>query len=125
MRRVRPSCVIGTSSGQRSRRGQTGTTPAGRVERPPALLLSLWRSPTVSLSSTVSLVAVLNTDVDAFSDENHLLRTRVTELQERIIEMESQAGLPTPRSSERHVESPPHKRARYGTAAARTTVEAP
>ncbi|CAN6194459.1 unnamed protein product [Urochloa humidicola] len=77
------------------------------------------------LASTVSLVAVLNTDVDALSDENHLLRTRVTELQERIIEMASQAGLPTPRSPERRAESPPSKRARYGTAAARTTVEAP
>ncbi|CAN6299595.1 unnamed protein product [Urochloa humidicola] len=77
------------------------------------------------LASTVSLVAVLNTDVDALSDKNHLLRTRVTELQERIIEMESQEGLPTPRSPERRAESPPRKRARYGTAAARTTVEAP
>ncbi|CAN6243935.1 unnamed protein product [Urochloa humidicola] len=77
------------------------------------------------LASTVSLVAVLNTDVDALSDENHLLRTRVTELQQRIIEMESQAGLPTPRSPERHAESPPRKRARYGTAAACTTIEAP
>ncbi|CAN6218048.1 unnamed protein product [Urochloa humidicola] len=77
------------------------------------------------LASTVSLVAILNTNVDALSDENHLLRTRVTELQERIIEMESQAGLPTPRSPERRAESPPRKRARYGTATARTTVEAP
>ncbi|CAN6244191.1 unnamed protein product [Urochloa humidicola] len=77
------------------------------------------------LASTVSLVAALNTDVDALSDENHLLRTRVTELQERIIEMESQAGLPTPRSPERRAESPPRKRARYGTAEARTTVEDP
>ncbi|CAN6347381.1 unnamed protein product [Urochloa humidicola] len=77
------------------------------------------------LASTVSLVAVLNTDVNALSDENHLLRTRVTELQERIIEMESQAGLPTPRSPEHRAESPPRKRARYGTAAACTTVEAP
>ncbi|CAN6195123.1 unnamed protein product [Urochloa humidicola] len=78
-----------------------------------------------TIASTVSLVAALNTDVDALSDENHLLRTRVTELQERIIEMESQAGLPTPRSPERRAESPPRKRARYGTAAARTTIEAP
>ncbi|CAO2163658.1 unnamed protein product [Urochloa humidicola] len=77
------------------------------------------------LASSVSLVAVLNTDVDVLSDENHLLRTRVTELQERIIEMESQAGLPTPRNPERRAESPPRKRARYGTAATRTTVEAP
>ncbi|CAN6299702.1 unnamed protein product [Urochloa humidicola] len=77
------------------------------------------------LASAVSLVAILNTDVDALSDENHLLRRRVTELQERIIEMESQAGLPAPRNPERHAESPPRKRARYGTAEARTTVEAP
>ncbi|CAN6244211.1 unnamed protein product [Urochloa humidicola] len=77
------------------------------------------------LASTVSLVAVLNTNVDALSDENHLLRTRVTELQERIIEMQSQAGLPAPRSPEHRAESPPRKRARYGTAEARTTVEAP
>ncbi|CAN6300503.1 unnamed protein product [Urochloa humidicola] len=86
------------------------------------------------LASTVSLVAVLNMDVDALSDGNHLLRTWVTELQERIIEMESQAGLPAPRSPEglpaprspeHHAESPPRKRARYGTAEARTTIEAP
>ncbi|CAO2143987.1 unnamed protein product [Urochloa humidicola] len=76
-------------------------------------------------ASTVSLVAVLNTDVDALSNENHLLRTRVTELQVRIIEMERQAGLPAPPSPERRAESPPRKRARYGTAEARTTVEAP
>ncbi|CAO2141457.1 unnamed protein product [Urochloa humidicola] len=77
------------------------------------------------LASTVSLVAVLNTDVDALSDENHLLRTRVTELQERIIEMESQAGLPALRSSEHRAKSSPRKRARNGTAEARTIVEAP
>ncbi|CAO2141562.1 unnamed protein product [Urochloa humidicola] len=77
------------------------------------------------LASTVSLVAVLNTDVDALSDQNHLLRTQITELQERIIEMESQAGLPAPRSPEHRAESPPRKRARYGTIEARTTVEAP
>ncbi|CAO2175745.1 unnamed protein product [Urochloa humidicola] len=76
------------------------------------------------LASTVSLVAVLNTDEDALSDENHLLRTRVTELLERIIE-ESQAGLPTPRSPEHRAESSPRKRARYDTVEARTTIEAP
>ncbi|CAN6163058.1 unnamed protein product [Urochloa humidicola] len=77
------------------------------------------------LVSTVSLVAVLNTDLDAVSEENHMLRNRITALEARIIELESQAGQPAPRSPEYHAESPPRKRARYGIVEARTTVENP
>ncbi|CAO2146192.1 unnamed protein product [Urochloa humidicola] len=77
------------------------------------------------LASTVSLVAVLNTDLDAVSEENHVLRDRITTLEDRIIELESQAGQPAPRSPEYRVESPPRKRTRFGTAEARTTVEDP
>ncbi|CAN6333579.1 unnamed protein product [Urochloa humidicola] len=77
------------------------------------------------LASTVSLVAVLNTDVDALSEENYLLRTRNTALQDRVIELESEAGQPAPRSPEYRAVSPPRKRTRYGTAEASTTVEDP
>ncbi|CAN6318715.1 unnamed protein product [Urochloa humidicola] len=77
------------------------------------------------LASTVSLVAVLNTDVDALFEENHLLRTRNTALQDRVIELESEAGQQAPRSPEYRAECPPRKRARYGTAEASTTVEEP
>ncbi|CAN6180348.1 unnamed protein product [Urochloa humidicola] len=77
-------------------------------------------------ASTVALVAVLNTDLDAVSEENYLLRTRITALEDRVEELESLVpGTPAPRSPEYRAESPPRKRARFGTAEARTTVEDP
>ncbi|CAO2190326.1 unnamed protein product [Urochloa humidicola] len=77
-------------------------------------------------ASTVSLVAVLNTDLDAVSEENYVLRTQITALEDRVEELESLvAGLPVPRSPEYRAESPPRKRTRYGTAEARTTVDDP
>ncbi|CAO2152592.1 unnamed protein product [Urochloa humidicola] len=77
-------------------------------------------------ASTVSLVAVLNTDLDAVSEENHVLRTRITALEDRVQDLESLvAGSPVPRSPEYRAESSPRKRTRYGTAEACTTVEDP
>ncbi|CAO2148755.1 unnamed protein product [Urochloa humidicola] len=77
------------------------------------------------LAPIVSLVAVLNMDLDAVSEENHMLRNQITALQARVIELESQTGQPAPHSPEYCAASPPRKRARYGTAEARTTVENP
>ncbi|CAN6169507.1 unnamed protein product [Urochloa humidicola] len=77
-------------------------------------------------ASTVALVAVLNTDLDAVSEENFLLRARNTALQDRVEQLESLvAGTAAPRSPEYRAESPPRKRTCYGTAEARTTVEDP
>ncbi|CAN6342073.1 unnamed protein product [Urochloa humidicola] len=77
-------------------------------------------------ASTVSLVAILNTDLDAVSEENHVLRTRITALEDRVLELESLvAGQPVPRSPEYRAESPPRKRTHFVTAEARTTVEDP
>ena len=75
------------------------------------------------LVSTVALVAALNTDLDAVSDEIDRLRMRLAKTQDTVQELETQAGLPAPRRDEYCADSPPRKRPRYGTAEGRTTVE--
>ena len=75
------------------------------------------------LASTVEVVAALNTDLDAASEENFMLRTQLTTAQEWNETLESLMGAPTPRSPVYRGESPPRKRTRYGTTASRTTID--
>ncbi|CAN6234746.1 unnamed protein product [Urochloa humidicola] len=75
------------------------------------------------LASTVALVGVLNTDLDAVSDENYMLRQQLTAAQKRIEQFERQQGVPAPRSPVYRADSPPRKRVRYGSTATRTIVE--
>ena len=75
--------------------------------------------------STVGMVATLNTDLDAVSDENYRLRQQLSELQTRMLLLEERLGAPAPRSPSYRAESPPRKRPRYGSAAASTTVDDP
>ena len=75
-------------------------------------------------ASTVALVGALNTELEAYGEENRLLRAQLAEMQTRVATLEHQAGLaPAPRSPVYRGESPPRQRARYGTAAASTTVD--
>ncbi|CAN6311667.1 unnamed protein product [Urochloa humidicola] len=76
-------------------------------------------------ASTVALVSVLNTELDAALDEVFMLRNQNAELQARNMELESPGGQPAPGSPVYIAESPPRKKAHYGTAEASTTVEDP
>ena len=71
----------------------------------------------------MALVDALNTDLDAASDEIDRLRARLAKTQDRVQELETQAGHPPPHEDEYRADSPPRKRPCYGTAEGRTTVE--
>ena len=75
------------------------------------------------LASTVALVATLNTELDAVTDENAMLRRKLTAMQEKNEELQHQLGGPAPRSPEYRGESPPRRRPRYNSSDAHTTVD--
>ncbi|CAO2168525.1 unnamed protein product [Urochloa humidicola] len=76
-------------------------------------------------ASIVALVSILNTELDAASDEIFMLRNLNAELQARNMELESLGGQPAPGSPVYIAKSPTRKTVRYGTVEASTTVEDP
>ncbi|CAO2208121.1 unnamed protein product [Urochloa humidicola] len=75
------------------------------------------------LASTVALVGALNTNLDAVSDENYMLRQQLAKAQKHIEELEQQQGAPAPCSPVYRADSPLRKRPCFGSAAACTTIE--
>lgn len=75
------------------------------------------------LVATVALVATLNTELDAVSEENYKLREQLEEERARTAVLEYALGGPRPRPNHYPEDSPPHKRTRNGTPASRTTID--
>lgn len=75
------------------------------------------------LASTVALVATLNTELDAVSEENFKLRQQLGVREANLEAIEHAIGGPLPRAPLYRGESPERKRTCYGTAEARTTIE--
>lgn len=75
------------------------------------------------LASTVALVATLNTELDAVSDENRLLRDELAETQPRVAVLEQHLGGPVPLPTEFLSDSLPRKRTHDGSLNSCTAVD--
>jgi hypothetical protein len=75
------------------------------------------------LSSTVNLVAVLNTELDHALDEFGKARAEIVELRAECVEHRHQEdGSPTPVGTQHPYRSPPRGRYAYGTPDCRTWI---
>jgi hypothetical protein len=76
------------------------------------------------LSSTVNLVAVLNTELDHSLDELSRARTEIAELRAELAERRYQeGGSPAPVGTHHPYRSPPRGHHTYGSPACKTRIE--
>jgi hypothetical protein len=76
------------------------------------------------LSSTVNLVAVLNTELDHSLDELSRARTEIAELRAELAERRHQeGGSPAPVGTQHPYRSPPHGHHTYGSPACKTRID--
>ena len=75
------------------------------------------------LASIVALVANLNTDLDAVSEENYKLREQLATMRANFETLEHMVGGPPPRAPLYCGDTSLRKRARYGSVDAQTTID--
>jgi hypothetical protein len=95
--------------------------PTGNTE---SVVVSPVSEDNPRLSSTVNLVAVLNTELDHSLDELSRARTEIGELRAELAERRHQeGGSPAPAGTQHPYRSPPHGHHTYGSPACKTRID--